>query len=150
MSGAFLDYDHPSMQRIRDSVQAWRKHLGVPAGLILNFDQIWKLRHRGFKSKLSKAHTSWHFIFLTHITRAIPYNHLAVVAVHCNTRMHSIHIDANCMSVTYDFLCLFIPFDRVPYLSDFIFFVDCICPTYRLILFEMCADPDVCLITNAN
>ena len=54
MTGIFLPYNHPEMERVRQKVTTLRTVSGVHPRLILNYDQLWKLAHRGRKRKFYK------------------------------------------------------------------------------------------------
>eukprot|EP00969_Alexandrium_andersonii_P151536 6699532-Alexandrium_andersonii.AAC.1 len=48
--GKYLPYDHPKMAAFRSKFQDVCEMEKVDRRLILNFDQLWKMRHRGSKS----------------------------------------------------------------------------------------------------
>jgi hypothetical protein len=54
MCGSFLDYDHPEMERVRQHIDYLLTGGGVHPQLLLNYDQLWKIVHRGQAESYAK------------------------------------------------------------------------------------------------
>jgi hypothetical protein len=51
----YLEYNNPKMEEYRRRFKQVMEMESVHCALVLNFDQLWKLRHRGAKTSLWKA-----------------------------------------------------------------------------------------------
>ena len=54
MPGNYRPFSDPSMQAVRAGVRAMCAMHKIPPGLVLNYDQVWEIRHRGSKKKVWK------------------------------------------------------------------------------------------------